>query len=45
MIAAVVSHDIYLVMNEHRPFDLGDYARRLDELPGDWPAPSALRPQ
>jgi uncharacterized protein DUF1841 len=45
MIAAVVSDNVYQVMNEHRPFDLGEYARRLDELPGDWPSPSALRPQ
>jgi hypothetical protein len=45
MIAAVVSDDVYQAMNEHRPFDPGDYARRLDELPGDWPPPQALRPQ
>jgi Domain of unknown function (DUF1841) len=35
MIAAVVSDDLYQAMNEHRPFDPGDYARRLNELPGD----------
>ena len=42
MVAAVVSDDIYQAMNEHRPFDPGDYARRLSELPGDWPPPQAL---
>jgi hypothetical protein len=45
MIAAVVSDDLYQAMSEHRPFDPGDYARRLNELPGDWPPPQALRPQ
>jgi Domain of unknown function (DUF1841) len=45
MIAAVVSDDLYRAMNEHRPFDPSDYARRLNELPGDWPPPQALRPQ
>jgi len=32
-------------MDEHRAFDPGDYARRLNELPGDWPPPRTLRPQ
>jgi len=45
MIAAVVSGDLYQAMNEHRPFDPGDHARRLNELPGDWPPPQALGPQ
>jgi hypothetical protein len=44
MIAAVVSDDLYHAMTEHRQFDPGDYARRLHELPGDWPPPQALRP-
>lgn len=44
MIAAVVSDDIHRAVTEHRQFDPGDYARRLNELPGDWPPPSALGP-
>jgi hypothetical protein len=41
MIAAVVSDDLYRAVQEHRQFDPGDYARRLNELPGDWPPPQA----
>jgi hypothetical protein len=37
MIAAVVSDDLYRAVQEHRRFDPGDYARRLNELPGDRP--------
>jgi len=44
MIAAVVSDDLYRAVQEHRQFDPGDYARRLNELPGDWPPPQALGP-
>jgi len=44
MIARVVGDDIYAA-NEHKPFDPGGYARRLSELPGDWPPPHALEPQ
>jgi len=44
MIAAVVSNDVYQAVTEQRPFDPGDYARRLNELPGDWPPPEALGP-
>jgi len=44
MIAAVVSDDLYQALNERRQFDPGDYARRLGELPGDWPPPQALGP-
>ena len=44
MIAAVVSDDIYRAMKENQPFDPGDYARRLNELPGEWPPPQTLRP-
>ena len=39
MIAAVVSDDIHAAMTDRRPFDAADHARRLHELPGDWPAP------
>jgi hypothetical protein len=42
MIAAVVSDDIHAAMTEHRPFDAADHARRLEELPGDWPPPDQL---
>ena len=44
MIAALVSDDVYHAMKEHRQFDLSDYARRLNGLPGDWPPPQALGP-
>jgi Domain of unknown function (DUF1841) len=42
MIAAVVSDDLYQALHEDRPFDAADYARRLEELPHDWPPPQAL---
>jgi hypothetical protein len=45
MIAAVVSDDVYRAMKEHRQFDPGNYARRLNELPGDWPPPTAPGPR
>jgi hypothetical protein len=44
MIAAVMSDDIYQASTGHRQFDHGDYARRLNELPGGWPPPQALGP-
>lgn len=39
MIAALVSADIYRAMTERWTFDRADFARRLSELPGDWPPP------
>jgi hypothetical protein len=42
MIAGVVSDQVYLAVKEHQPFEAGDYARRLSELPGDWPPPEVL---
>jgi Domain of unknown function (DUF1841) len=39
MIGAVVAEDIHRAITGKRPFDPADYARRLRELPGDWPAP------
>lgn len=39
MIAAVIGDDVYHTMQEDRPFDPVGYARRLHELPGDWPPP------
>jgi hypothetical protein len=39
MIAAVISDDLHAAMTERRQFDAADHARRLQELPGDWPAP------
>jgi hypothetical protein len=39
MIAALVSDDVYRVVQERRPFDPASYTRRLHELPGDWPPP------
>ena len=44
MIAALVSDDLYQALKEHRQFDPGDYARRLNELPGDWPPPQPPGP-
>ena len=44
MIAALVSDDLHHAMKEHRQFDPGDYARRLNELPSDWPPPQPPGP-
>ena len=44
MIARLVSDDIYQAMSGRKPFDPGDYARRLSELPGDWPPPRKDEP-
>ena len=47
MIAGLVAEAVHRAMTEKQPFDREDYARRLDELPGDWPPPeeSGLPPQ
>jgi hypothetical protein len=42
MIAALVVEDVHRAMAEHKRFDAGDYARRLNALPGDWPPPQEL---
>jgi hypothetical protein len=42
MILGAVAGDVHRVMTEQRPFDREDYARRLAELPGDWPPPEEL---
>lgn len=42
MISALVVEDVHRAMTEQRPFDAGDYARRLNGLPGDWPSPPSL---
>ena len=42
MIAELVTHDVHAALTERRPHDPADYARRLDQLPGDWPPPEAL---
>jgi Domain of unknown function (DUF1841) len=39
MIAGIVSDNIYGALTDGRPFDRADYARRLSELPGNWPPP------
>jgi hypothetical protein len=44
MIASLVSEDVHRALTEHSAVDPRDYARRLDGLPGDWPAPQALGP-
>jgi hypothetical protein len=43
MIASLVTEDVYWALKEHRPPDPGGYARRLSELPGDWPPPETAR--
>lgn len=39
MIAGLVAEDIYHAMADNQRFDADDYVRRLNALPGDWPAP------
>jgi hypothetical protein len=39
MIARVITADVYGALRDEREFDAADYARRLAELPGDWPPP------
>lgn len=41
MIADLAAEDVHRAMTEDRRFDAGDYVRRLNALPGDWPAPEA----
>jgi hypothetical protein len=43
MIAALVAEDVYRSMQEHGQPDPTDYARRLNELPGDWPPPDRVK--
>jgi hypothetical protein len=43
MIAALVTEDVHAALSEHRQPDPADYARRLSELPGDWPPPETAR--
>jgi hypothetical protein len=43
MIASLVSEDIYRALRQHREHDPVAYARRLSELPGDWPPPEPAR--
>lgn len=39
MIASLVTEDAYWALREHREHDPAAYARRLSDLPGDWPPP------
>ena len=43
MIAALITEDVYWVLREHRQPDPVAYARRLSELPGEWPPPESAR--
>ena len=43
MIASLVTEDVYGVLTEHRKPGPAAYARRLNELPGDWPPPNPAR--
>jgi hypothetical protein len=45
MIARLLSDDLYSALSEHREIDPADYARRLAELPGDWPPPQTPEPR
>jgi hypothetical protein len=45
MIARLLSDDLYSALNDSREFDPADYARRLADLPGDWPPPQAPEPR
>jgi hypothetical protein len=45
MIARVVSDDVYGAVKESTEMDPADYARRLQQLPGDWPPPQAAEPR
>jgi hypothetical protein len=44
MIATLISDGLCRAMHERWRLDPADYARRLHELPGDWPSPQAHRP-
>ena len=39
MISGLVAADVHRALTGRQPFDKADYARRLAELPGDWPPP------
>jgi hypothetical protein len=43
MIASLITEDVYWALTEHRQPDPAAYARRLNELPGDWPPPEPAR--
>ena len=43
MIASLVTEDVYRALKEHQKPDPAAYARRLNELPGDWPPPEPAR--
>ena len=42
LIMGPVGEAAFQTLAEHQPFDRTDYARRLAELPGDWPPPEEL---
>lgn len=44
MIARLLRDDLDNALTEHREFDAADYARRLADLPGDWPPPQTPEP-
>jgi hypothetical protein len=43
MIASRVTEDVCWALTEHRQPDPAASARRLSELPGDWPPPEPAR--
>ena len=43
MIAALVTEDVYSALKEHRQPGPAAYARRLSDLPRDWPPPETAR--
>ena len=44
LIMGPATEAVWNALAQKRPFDRADYLRRLDELPGDWPAPEELDP-
>jgi uncharacterized protein DUF1841 len=45
MIARVISEDLYRAISDGQQVDAADYARRLEQLPGDWPPPGTAAPR
>jgi hypothetical protein len=39
MIAALITEDVHSALTGNQPFDRAGYARRLSQLPGEWPPP------
>ena len=44
MIARLYTDALYSVLGQGRKFEAAHYARRLADLPGDWPPPQTSEP-